>query len=200
MGQTMQMRMVRVAVLGLAIIGLTTACAAGRDVPQAPPIYRIAPAVLPAQLDLMGNGVTVCSPVKTAEDEVLGFGLKNNDSTAVQLAFIHFESITGGTVAGSWTIDPPAEINTHGLLATSAYDYPPKFSGWKSRTPLSSTTLEPGASTYVLMRLVKQPGAAIDRFVNTGIAYTKSGRQFVAAGVESGFEYNPTGRCSLTPQ
>lgn len=180
-----------------AIAGVASGCSAQPVTPRPTPTYSVSPVVTPANLDLMGDGATFCESHRGARSAVFGVGIRNDDATAVTLISVHFDSTMNGTVTESWTVAPTKALSTAGQLETAVFDYPPKVSDWSTRADVNGTTIAPGASTYILMRLVKDAGATEASFVNAGVTYTKSGHAFVANGTSSGFEFRPGGHCTF---
>ncbi len=190
------MRMLRVAVIAAAVLVAVTACSP--PVPAPTPHYTVAPLVLPGNLRIDGSGASVCSTDKSERDVVFGFGIVNKDTVPLALTGVSFKTVTGGHLAGAWTVNPTAPVTSSAGLVTSEFSYPPDLDSWASRALLTGTTLAPGASTYVLLHLVSDGAGTNTLFLDPGIRYLKSGTTFTAETTSSGYQHVASGRCVFT--
>jgi hypothetical protein len=187
------------AALACGVLLALSACAP-RSAPEPLPTphYTIVPVPRPGQLRIEGSGASICSTNSASRDVVLGFGVDNDDSAPLTLTGVSFTIEYGGRVAGTWTVEPPSDLRADGTIVTSSFDYPPAISTWSKRASLDGTTLQPGASTYLLLRFVRDPGNSAALFLDPAIHYTKLGRKFTASTTNSGFEYQPKGHCAFS--
>jgi hypothetical protein len=178
-----------------ALVALTACTAPSEPRPLPTPHYTIVPLVRPGQLRVEGSGASICSTNAADRDVVFGFGVDNDDSAPLTLTGVSFTMVVGGHVAGSWAVDPPAEMTSPGSIATSTLGFPPDISTWSKRRTLAGTTLNPGVSTYLLLHFVRDPGNSAALFLDPAIHYTRLGKQFTAETTASGFKYQPSGKC-----
>ena len=187
-----------VAVSCALLLALTACTPMAQPGPLPTPHYSIDPLVPPSRLRVEGSGASICASGAAARDTVMGFGIENNDSSPVTLTGVSFSIASGGRFAGAWTIHPATDLITANGLMTGTFDYPPRVSGWARRKPLAGTKLMPGAQIYLLLRFVRAADDATTLFLDPAILYTKRGMAFTATTHNSGYEYEPMGRCAFT--